>query len=142
MVNVVVDTNVLMASLIVPAGPNRRALRRVLDPATPLRICYSSRDGGMSTMTFSIAFPSHPAASSNLPKPYSSSCSMSGEERWCLSCVPAIVYPDEKDRPFLEAAIYVNGVLLTNNLKDYPFLGVTVIGPEEFLDWCDEMGAG
>ena len=38
------------------------------------------------------------------------------------------------------ATVYVEGVLLTNNLKDYPFLGVNVIGPETFLDWCEEKG--
>lgn len=54
--------------------------------------------------------------------------------------IPAIVYPDEKDRPFLEAAVYANAVLLTNNLRDFPFLGVTVIAPEEFLGWCAEAG--
>lgn len=46
-----------------------------------------------------------------------------------------VVYPDLDDRPFLEAAIYVEGALVTNNLKDFPFLGVTILGPEEFLDW-------
>lgn len=48
--------------------------------------------------------------------------------------IPAIVYPDGKDRSFLEAAVYAGAVLLTNNLKDYPFLGVHVIAPDEFLE--------
>ena len=35
--------------------------------------------------------------------------------------ISALVYPDVKDRPFLETTVYVEGILLTNNLKDYPF---------------------
>ena len=52
-----------------------------------------------------------------------------------------ILYPDEKDRPFLEAAVYCEGLLLTNNLADYPFIGVTILAPEEFLAWWEERMA-
>ena len=51
--------------------------------------------------------------------------------------LPAIVYPDIKDRPFLEACVYVDGVLITNNLKDFPFVGVNILAPKEFLEWKD-----
>lgn len=33
--------------------------------------------------------------------------------------------------------MYVDGVLLTNNVRDFPFLGVIVIGLREFLGWCE-----
>lgn len=138
MVNVIVDTNVLMASLIVSDGPNRRALRCVLDPATPLRLCYSSQ----MVDEYDDVLHRLPIASRGLIEPAEALLKLVldvGEEI-VPKYVSAIVYPDEKDRPFLEAAVYVNGVLLTNNIKDYPFLGVTVIGPEDFLGWCDEMG--
>ena len=52
--------------------------------------------------------------------------------------VYAVAYPDLDDRPFFECAVYVEGALVTNNLKDYPFLGVTSLGPEEFLGWLEE----
>jgi hypothetical protein len=53
----------------------------------------------------------------------------------------AIIYPDRTDRPFLEAVVYVDGVLLTNNLKDFPFADVNTMCPEEFLDWLDSRGS-
>ena len=45
-----------------------------------------------------------------------------------------------KDRPFLEAAVYANALLLTNNLRDFPFIDVKVIAPEESLSWCNYAG--
>ena len=51
--------------------------------------------------------------------------------------IPALVYPDEKDKPFLEAAVYVDGVLVSNNTKDYLFAGVRVLKVGEFLRFLD-----
>lgn len=138
MVNVVVDTNVLMASLLKREGPNRSALRKVLDPATPLKLCLSSQ----ILDEYSDVLHRYPIESRGLTPQADGLVSLMrrcGEEV-IPKFIPAIVYPDEDDRAFLEAAVYVNGILLTNNLKDYPFLGVTVIGPQEFLDWCEEAG--
>lgn len=138
MVNVVIDTNVILSALLKPNGPNRQALRKAIDPKTPLRICYSSQmvDEYHDVLRRSLIV--------------SQGLSRQAEELLRLilqvgeevipKYVPAIVYPDEKDRQFLEAAIYVDGILLTNNLKDYPFLGVVVVAPEEFLGWCNEQG--
>lgn len=44
-----------------------------------------------------------------------------------------LVYPDIDDKPFLEAAVYVGGVLITNNLSDFPFYGVRIMQAAEFL---------
>ncbi|WP_172135156.1 putative toxin-antitoxin system toxin component, PIN family [Adlercreutzia sp. ZJ473] len=138
MVNVVIDTNVLVASLIKRNGPNRQALRKILDPATPLRLCYSSQ------MVDEYADVLHrPLVSSRGLVPQADALLrlvLDVGEEVVPKYIPAIVFPDEKDRPFLEAVVYVSGVLLTNNLKDFPFLGVTVIGPEDFLGWCAEAG--
>lgn len=49
--------------------------------------------------------------------------------------LPALVYPDHKDKPFLEAVVYVGGILITNNLKDFPFVGAKICAPQQFLDW-------
>ena len=43
MINVVLDTNVLMAAPIKKDGVNRAALRKVIDPSGIFRICYSSQ---------------------------------------------------------------------------------------------------
>uniref|UniRef100_A0A7C9JCF9 Putative toxin-antitoxin system toxin component, PIN family n=1 Tax=Muribaculaceae bacterium Z82 TaxID=2304548 RepID=A0A7C9JCF9_9BACT len=138
MVNVVVDTNVLMAALLKPSGPNRKALRKIINPATPLRICYSSQ----IVDEYIDVLHRFPISSRGLTQAAEALVRLIVDvgDEMVPKYVPAIVYPDEKDRPFLEAAVYVNAVLLTNNLKDFPFLGVTVIGPEDFLSWCEEAG--
>lgn len=138
MVNVVVGANVLMASLLKPSGANRRVLRKIVDPATPLRICYSSQ----MVDEYRDVLHRFPISSRGLTNAADALLRLVldlGDEI-VPKFVPAIVYPDEKDRPFLEAAVYANAVLLTNNLKDFPFLGVTVIGPEDFLAWCESSG--
>ena len=43
MINVVLDTNVLMAAPIKKDGVNRAALRKVIDSSGIFRICYSSQ---------------------------------------------------------------------------------------------------
>ena len=53
--------------------------------------------------------------------------------------IPALVYPDEKDKPFLEAAVYVNGVLVSNSTKDYPFAGVRILRAGEFLRFAAKL---
>ena len=138
MIDVIVDTNVLVATLLKKGGANRAALRKVLDPRTPLQICYSSQmvseyqdvlarhlitSRGLSTQAEALLDIVLDAGDEIVPK-----------------YLPAIVYPDEKDRPFLEAAVYVKGILLTNNVRDFPYIDVAVVGPEELLAWCDEQG--
>lgn len=138
MINVVLDTNVLMAALLKKSGPNRAALRKVLDPATPFRICYSSQ------MADEYADVLHraPIASRGLVAEAEAlfRLVLDAGDQIVPKYLGAIVYPDEKDRPFLEAAVYADALLLTNNLKDYPFLGVAVLAPEELLAWCEERG--
>lgn len=138
MIDVVVDTNVLMAALIKPNGPNRLALRTVLDPRTPLHLCYSSQIAD----EYADVLRRYPIVSRGILSEADALLRLVldvGEEI-VPKYLPAIVYPDDKDRPFLEAAVYAGGILLTNNLKDFPFLGVTVVAPEEFLAWCQETG--
>lgn len=134
MINVVVDTNVLMAALIKKSGPNRAALRKILDPALPFCICYSSQIAD----EYNDVLRRHPISSRGLVPEASALCKLiySVGQEIVPKFIPAIVYPDEKDRPFLEAAVYANAIMLTNNLRDFPFLGVHIVAPEEFLDWC------
>ena len=135
MIDVVFDTNVLVGALLKADGPNRRAMRAVLASPDSFRICYSSQimaeyddvlgrpvitARGLQDEAAALLGLVKRVGAEVVPKP-----------------VYAVVYPDRDDRPFLEAAVYVGGALVTNNLKDYPFLGVTVLGPEEFLDWLE-----
>lgn len=138
MINVVIDTNVLAASLLKRGGSNRAALAKVLDARTPLRICYSSQ---IVDEYVDVLHRPFVASRGLVPEADALVRLIVDEgEQIVPKFIPAIVYPDEKDRPFLEAAVYANAVLLTNNLRDFPFLGVTVVAPEEFLGWCAETG--
>lgn len=55
-----------------------------------------------------------------------------------VSALPLpVVLPHEADRPFLEVAAAADAVLVTGNLRHFPGQargGVTVVGPEEFLE--------
>lgn len=51
--------------------------------------------------------------------------------------IPQLVYPDVRDKPFLEAAVYVGGVLVTDNVRDFPFAGVRILKAGEFLRFAD-----
>jgi putative PIN family toxin of toxin-antitoxin system len=138
MINVILDTNVLMAALIKRDGPNRQALRKILNPVLPFKICYSSQIVDEYVDVLHRA----PIVSRGLVPEAEALLQLVLDEGEQIvpKYIPAIVYPDEKDRPFLEAAVYVDAILLTNNLRDFPFLGVHTIAPEEFLDWCFSVG--
>ncbi len=138
MIPVVLDTNILMASLLKESGSNRAALAKVIDPRTPFTVFYSSQMAD----EYAEVLSRPPIVSRGLVDEAEAlfRLIMDVGEQIVPKYIPALVYPDVKDRPFLEATVYVEGILLTNNLKDYPFLGVTVIGPDTFLDWCEERG--
>lgn len=136
MIDVVFDTNVLVGALLKGDGPNRRVMRAAIADPSSFRICFSSQIMAEYEDVLS--------------RPIITARGLQDEARALIQLVKrvgyevvpkpvyAVVYPDLDDRPFLEAAVYVDGVLVTNNLKDFPFLGVTILGPEEFLDWLDQ----
>jgi len=137
--DVIIDTNVLAAALLRPEGSNAKALREILADSDRFNPCYSSviiaeyedalsrplfTGRGLGTEALQLLELIKELGEEVIPKP-----------------VYAAVYPDRTDRPFLEAAVYVNGLLLTNNLKVFPFADVTVMAPEAFLDWLKTQAA-
>jgi len=131
--DIIIDTNVLAASLLKPEGSNSQALREIIVGSDRFNLCYSSimyaeyedvlsrpllTGRGLGTEASELLELIKDIGEEIVPKP-----------------VYAAIYPDRTDRPFLEAAVYVNGLLLTNNLKDFPFANLTVMAPEEFLGW-------
>lgn len=135
MINVIIDTNVLMAALIKKSGSNRATLRKVLDPRGPFRICYSSQISD----EYTEVLHRYPISSRGLVPEAEALFRLILDvgDQIVPKFIPAIVYPDDKDRPFLEAAVYAKVILLTNNLRDFPFIGVNIVAPEEFLAWCE-----
>ncbi len=136
MVDVVFDTNVLLASLLNPRGANRHCMRLVLGSPGAFTICYSSQ-----MMEEYRDVLSRPVVTGRgLARPARDLLRLVEEvgEELVPKYIPALVYPDIDDKPFLEAAVYANGVLVTNNLKDFPFLGVSILGPGDFVRWWEE----
>jgi putative PIN family toxin of toxin-antitoxin system len=137
MLDIVLDTNVLVGALLKPDGSNSQALRAIISKPESFNICFSS-----------IMLAEYEDV---LSRPLITGRGLQREAEQLLSLlrdiseeiVPkplyALVYPDRGDRPFLEASVYVNGLLLTNNLRDFPFADVTVLGPDEFLTWLAQQ---
>ena len=131
MIDVVLDTNVLVAALISPDGDHAAVLRVVVSRPDVFNLVVSSqivdeyRDvlsrgiitlRGLKPEADELVALIEEIAEEVIPK-----------------SIPALVYPDDKDKPFLEAAVYANAVLVTNNTKDYPFAGVRILKAGEFL---------
>ena len=138
MIDVVLDTNVLMGALLKGNGPNRRVMRAVISDPKRFRISYSSQM--MAEYEDVLSRPAITARGLQDEAEALLSLMRTVGREVVPKPVYALMYPDLDDRPFLEAAVYVNGALVTNNIRDYPFLGVTVLGPEEFLSWLESLG--
>lgn len=138
MIPVVFDTNVLVAALIKPRGPNRDVLRILIGNDDVFEICYSSQMMAEYEDVLSRPVVTGRGLADNARRLITLVRRVGSEV--VPKLVSAVVYPDPDDRPFLEATTYVDGVLVTNNLKDCPFLGVNILGPDEFLTWWSSRG--
>ncbi|MEC4175078.1 PIN domain-containing protein [Adlercreutzia sp. R7] len=138
MIGIVLDTNVLVATLMTPEGEHARALMKILEHPEAFEIIVSSqivdeyRDvlgrslialRGLSEEATALLALVLEVAVEVVPK-----------------FIPALVYPDVKDKPFLEAAVYVEGLLISNNTKDFPFAGVRIFKAGEFLRFAEAKG--
>lgn len=139
MIPVVLDTNVLVAALFAPDGDHARVLMELLGRLDDYEMVVSSQIVDEYEDVLS--------------RPMITMRGLADEARALLSLVLAhahevvprslghLVYPDIKDKPFLEAAVYVDGVLITNNLRDFPFLGVRILRAGEFLSFLRRQGS-
>ena len=134
MIDVVLDTNVLVAALLKPDGEHAGALMEVLGKPGLFNLVVSSqivdeyRDVlGRSVITLRGLKPEADALLDLV-------CEVAQEV--VPKSIPQLIYPDVKDKPFLEAAVYVSGVLLTNNVRDFPFAGVRILRAGEFLTFA------
>lgn len=138
MIPIVLDTNVLVASLLSPKGDHAKALMVVLKNQSSFNLVISSqildeyRDVCSRSVITLRGLRQEADALIELLQ--------SVAEETVPKAIPALVYPDEKDKPFLEAAVYVKGILLSNNTKDYPFAGVRILKAGEFLRFTETLG--
>lgn len=137
MIDVVLDTNVLVATLLAPKGVHAQCLVKIIDNPQAFNLVVSSqvldeyRDvlgrsiitlRGLGDEAYALFELISDTAEQIVPK-----------------AIPALVYPDDKDKPFLEAAVYTNGLLISNNTKDYPFVGVRIMKAGDFLRFAESI---
>lgn len=138
MIEVVLDTNVLVATLLTPGGDHAAALMKVLENPEQFQIVVSSQivDEYRDVLGRSVI------ALRGLKEEADALLDLilSVADEIIPKAIPALVYPDEKDKPFLEAAVYVNGLLISNNTKDYPFAGVRIMKAGDFLRFVEVKG--
>lgn len=138
MIDVVLDTNVLVATLLSPAGEHARALMKVLQNPRAFKVVASSQiiDEYRDVLSRSVV------TLRGLKEEADALLELivSVADEVVPKAIPALVYPDEKDKPFLEAAVYVDGMLISNNTKDYPFAGVRILKAGEFLRFAESIG--
>lgn len=137
MIDVVLDTNVLVAALLKPDGEHASTLMEVLEKSHVFNLVVSSqimdeyRDVlSRSVITLRGLKPEADALLNLI-------CETAAEV--VPKSIPQLIYPDVKDKPFLEAAVYVGGVLVTNNVRDFPFAGVRILRAGEFLEFAQSV---
>ena len=139
MIDVVLDTNVLVAALLTPHGEHASVLMEVLSRPRAYNLVVSSQivDEYRDVLSRSVITLRglRPEADALLELV----CDAAQEV--VPKSIPQLVYPDIKDKPFLEAAVYVGGVLVTNNVRDFPFAGVRILRAGEFLKFAQSAGS-
>lgn len=129
--NVVVDTNVLVAGMLSPFGPPGEIVRMIASGT--LRVCFDARilteyDEVLARPKFQF---SSELTQALLEQIKTEGLSVAGNP------LPARL-PDPTDEPFLEAAIAgAADCLITGNIKHFPSAkrqGAVVLSPNEFLD--------
>lgn len=135
MINVVLDTNVLVAALLAPNGEHAQTFMRILERPDAFSLVVSSQILneycdvlGRSIITLRGLQPEADALLALVKE---------AAEEIVPKAIPQLVYPDVKDKPFLEAAVYASGVLITNNIRDFPFAGVRILRAGEFLRFSE-----
>ena len=130
--NVVVDTNVLVAGLLSPFGPPGEIVRMIASGT--LQLCFDARI--LTEYGEVLARPKFQFSSEQtqalLEQIKTEGLSVAGNP------LPARL-PDPTDEPFLEAAIAgAVDCLITGNIKHFPSAkrqGAVVLSPSEFLDY-------
>ena len=131
MISVVLDTNVLVASVLKPNGEYSRVLGFILSNLDKFQIAISSqvRDEyaevlsrrfitlrGLSKVATGLLEIIDDVATEVVPK-----------------SLAHLAFPDVDDKPFVELAVYTNSIIITNNIQDFPFADLKVLRAGEFL---------
>lgn len=132
MVSVVLDTNVLVASILKPSGEYARVFAFILSNLDKFQIVVSSQVRDEYSEVLSRRF-----------------ITLRGLSRVALGLLEIIddialevipkslghlAYPDVDDKPFVELAAYTNSIIITNNVLDFPFADLKVLRAGEFLE--------
>ncbi len=131
MISVVLDTNVLVASVLKPSGEYSRALGFILSNLDTFQISISSQVRDEYAEVLSRRF----ITLRGLSKVASGLLEIIDEV--ATEVVPKslshLAFPDVDDKPFVELAVYTNSIIITNNVQDFPFADLKVLRAGEFL---------
>ena len=130
MVRVVIDTNILVASLIRPAGSCGRLLDLVVDGA--VEACVDDR----ILAEYGEVLPRRRLHL--LPEKIETVLDFFRQSGLPVISHPLdVVLPDPDDLPFLEVAVAAEAILVTGNLRHFPkkaCRAMRIIGPAECLE--------
>lgn len=131
MISVVLDTNVLVASVLKPNGEYSQALRFILSHLDRFEIVVSSQVRDEYQEVLSRRF----ITLRGLSKIASGLLEIIDDV--AVEVVPKsleyLAFPDIDDKPFIELAVYTHSIIITNNVHDFPFVNLRVLRAGEFL---------
>lgn len=140
MIPVVLDTNVLVSALLATDEAYAQTLTCVVGHPEAFRLVVSSQIAdeyrdvcGRSLITLRGLSEEADALIALV---------LDLAEEVVPKAIPALVYPDVKDKPFVEAAVYVDGVLITNNTRDFRFIGLRAMRAGDFLRFAEKVFQG
>lgn len=131
MVSVVLDTNVLVASILKPNGEYARVLGFILSNLDKFQIVISSQVRDEYAEVLSRRFITLRGLSKVATVLLEIIDDVSTEV--VPKSLAHLAFPDVDDKPFVELAVYTNSIIITNNIQDYPFADLKVLRAGEFL---------
>ena len=131
MISVVLDTNVLVASLLKPSREYSRALAFILSNLDKFQIVTSSQVRDEYAEVLSRRF----ITLRGLSKVANGLLEIIDDVS--VEVVPKslahLPFLDVDDKPFVELAVYTNSIVVTNNVANFPFADLKVLRAGEFL---------
>lgn len=134
-IRIILDTNVVFSSIAKPGGSCARVIETILSNAEHFELLYTSAiEAEYRDVLYRPKLTTRVATSViDLVLEALLEAGVQAISRpldW-------LVFPDHKDKPFIEAAIYNNAVIVTGNIQDFDFVGLNALTPAEFLQYAN-----
>lgn len=133
---ILLDTNVLFSALYKQDGSCRHLLEILVTHPEEFRICYTSHI--LDEYYDVLARPKLTSrVSATTSRRLITLIEQIGDETLSQP-LDWLIYPDNADKPFVEAALYNDAILITCNMRDFPYTDLKVVYPDEFISWWRE----